>query len=380
VSFGVYIHIPHCLQRCHYCDFATISIGDKVAPSAYADLIINEINLRHTNIPYRHISTIYFGGGTPSLMPASDLERILKKLKNTGFSLDKNLEATIEINPGTINAETLSRYIDLGLNRFSLGVQTFKNPQLKALGREHSAEITLKTLELLSRSCVNYSADILFAIANQNLNDLSEDLLQLLEYKPPHISCYILTLPEKHKLNQNRAPDEEQAKMYTYISDRLSSHGYLHYEISNFAKPGFESKHNILYWSNQPYWGLGMSAHSYLPGAGPFGVRSWNAPTVKLYQDQLHHPLPKSQTETLKQYEAKTDFCHMHLRRSSGINLKNLPAAFGESFGKDLLNRAQKAQNKGLLQIIDDCLILTPEGRVLANQALLDFTFLPIED
>lgn len=389
MSFGLYVHIPYCLQKCHYCDFTTFSMDHRIGMSDYTELLLSELRDRHLDIPYKEIRSIYFGGGTPSLLPTEDILTLLSELDNLGFHKVDNLEVSLEINPGTIDQERLDLYLSAGINRFSLGVQTFDDKLLKASGREHSAADSISSLSLLEKNNVNYTLDLLFGQPNQSVEMLINDLEKLKQFNPPHVSAYNLTVPESHPMNQNRAPDIEQAKMFELIESHLLQLGLHRYEISNYAVPGYESQHNLTYWNDLPYWGIGVSAHSYFPklGKGNFGIRFWNSPSAGLYEKSLKpkaqseafwHSLNSNQVEELKAHEAMTDYCHTQLRKISGFHMSQIEYKFGAELADIIARRVTSAVNAGLLHKSPTGQVqLSDKGRRLANLSFLEFTFLP---
>lgn len=384
MSFGLYIHIPYCLQKCHYCDFTTFDLNHKITPDEYTRLILKELRYRASDIKNKKITSIYYGGGTPSLLPASNILTIQKEIANVGFELSLDAEITIEINPGTIDDEKLDLYRAAGINRFSLGVQTFNSDSLKRCGREHTAEDSRKTLMFLKNNNLNYSFDLLFGLPNQQLNDLVADLAELGTYNPTHVSLYNLTLPPHHHMNHNRASDEVQAEMFTEVEAQLKIFGLFRYELSNFSKPGFESRHNNLYWSDSGYWGLGVSAHSYLPHDGPWGTRFWNATSSSLYVEQINSAigiskLPAQQIEKLELHEALTDYCHTHLRVLRGLTLSNFEKKFGQTLLGLLNARSEPLLSEGFLLPTKTGFKLAPKSWPIANQIFLKFTFLEKE-
>ncbi len=396
-GFGIYVHVPHCLQKCHYCDFVTVTVDEPPRSSGdYVKSLLLELHRRSSTVREfapQSLTSIYFGGGTPSLLPASDILSVLNEIATIGFIKADNCEITIEINPGTINAEKLDLYLAAGVNRFSVGAQTFRDDYLRACGRKHSANDTRETLRLLADRKVNYSFDLLFGLPQQHLADLREDLFEIVEFSPPHVSLYNLTLPKKHFMNAGRADDGEQAEMFDEIEAALKEIGVLRYEISNFAKPGYESRHNMLYWQGASYWGLGLGAHSYFPKAGPFGVRVSNPAWMAKWTEQiaqLFEPgcfwrnfLP-TQVENLCLHEALTDFFHTRLRQTKGFLWSDLVAFFAE-FSVDTgvarlieeraRRRVQALTEKGLLLTMGGRIRLSPHGYALANAAFLDLTF-----
>lgn len=389
MSFGLYIHIPYCLQKCHYCDFTTFDLNHKISMDQYTKLIMSELQARAKTISHKKISSLYFGGGTPSLLPAEHILAIRTEISRVGFELEKNAEVTIEINPGTIDQEKLDLYLAAGINRFSVGVQTFNDTYLKNCGREHSAQNSRETLQLLKKNNVNLSFDLLFGLPNQTSVDLLSDLKELLSFSPQHVSLYNLTVPAQHKMNAFRASDEQQADMFQLIDETLSATGIFRYELSNFARPGFESKHNQLYWSDCPYWGIGISSHSYLPELGLWGTRFWNPTSYKEYLEQIDAPtptvtqfydaLPERQIEHLQLHESLTDYCHTQLRMMRGLSSAKLEKKYGRAVFNCFFERASRLLNNGLLEQTAEGFCLSAKALPVANRVFFELTFLSEE-
>ncbi len=403
MKFGIYIHIPYCIQRCTYCDFATYEQSSILPPTEYINHLLTEIRFFAPLFIDRKIDTVYFGGGTPSLIPPQLLKLILDEFKILGFTFSTNLEVTIEINPATVSESNLQQYLKMGINRFSVGAQTFKDSHLKNIGREHNADDTIETLSLLAKYKLNFSFDILFALPRQTKEELQLDLSRVLEFNPHHVSPYCLTVPQSNPLAKNRATDEKQAEMFELIRDFLIQNNFHQYEISNFAKPGFESGHNLLYWQDQPYWGLGLSSHSYenyfsssslKSSKKNWGVRYWNYKSINQYTNWCNslsskpNPLSKidareeSTYEILEMHQSLTDYCHTFLRTSSGINPKKLEQKFGKKISdhiakliEPLILKGWIFRNKTFLSQ-DFNWSLTDEGVVLSNQVFAELTFL----
>lgn len=388
MSFGIYVHIPYCLQRCTYCDFATYVYSpdhkEIMPPEDYLRLLKTEIETRRladrSQTLSRILDTVYFGGGTPSLLKPTQIQQILHWIQEAGFKFSKDCEITIEINPATVTGAQMEQLLEIGVNRFSVGLQTMKDEHLQFVKRKHSAQDTRDTLQLIKSYGVNYSVDLLFALPHQNLQELDRDLDQILELRPPHISPYCLTVNESHVLAKLRPMDEVQLKMFDLIHSRLTQGGYERYEISNYALPGKQSRHNSLYWDDQPYWGIGLSAHSYDPFEGTWGTRFWNARSIKDYERQVGQPLPDSQKETLSPWESLTDFCHTSLRRAVGLSIPLLEKKFGSQGLRIVNGPLLQLQAEGLLESSSfGVWKLTPEGVVLSNQVFQALTCLESE-
>ncbi|MEZ4870932.1 MAG: radical SAM family heme chaperone HemW [Bdellovibrionales bacterium] len=380
-SLGIYIHIPYCLQRCRYCDFTTFEQEKILPPGEYTFHLLEEIRNRGCWAPSKAVHSIYFGGGTPSLIDSKFIVSIITEIANAGFELLPDAEVTIEINPATIDPNKLEDYLKVGVNRFSVGAQSFDDKLLNDCGRRHSAEDTRNTLKLLSENHLNYSFDLLFGLPHQSLSQLQKDLEEIDYWKPQHLSAYCLTVPEGHPMSFNRPSDDVQVEMFDVIESQLKQMNLLKYEISNFAVPGKESRHNLTYWQDEPYLSFGLSAHSYFPEYQEhrFGVRFWNPKDFQSYFHQIEHceraeDLPKEQIEFLKTHESLTDYFHMHLRTHQGLSLDALRKKFGLQW-ESAIKPIEKLENQGLLLQKDGRLMLSRQGRLVSNQVLSQFTF-----
>ncbi|MFN7262834.1 MAG: radical SAM family heme chaperone HemW [Pseudobdellovibrionaceae bacterium] len=390
MSFGIYIHIPYCLQRCTYCDFATYVHSEILPPPKYFDLLKKEAAFSAHLFPKGPLSTVYFGGGTPSLIDSSLIVDLIQNLNNLGFTTGPETEITLEINPATIDSKKMEDYLKAGINRFSVGAQTFNDSLLKSVNREHNSRQTRETLAFLKSYQVTYSFDVLFALPGQSLEDLHRDLDEVVNFGPQHVSPYCLTVPEGHPLSKVRLSEDTQVKMFEVIDQRLKEAGYLQYEISNYCRPGFESRHNTLYWTDQPYWGIGLSAHSYMPKVGAFGRRFWNPPSIGAYQSLLEslaleprtpgEYLPDQFREDLEVHQSLTDFCHTFLRTASGLSLDEVQAKYGAKISHKIAEILRSQAEIGLVKDDDGARYsLTSEGQLVSNQVYAALTFLPGE-
>jgi oxygen-independent coproporphyrinogen-3 oxidase len=423
MKFGVYVHIPYCIQRCRYCDFTTFEQNSIMPPEDYVELLVSEIQTRSKSLASIELESVYFGGGTPSLLNPKYIDKILQTLDACGLHSSNSTEVTIEINPATINLQKLDNYKKMGINRFSLGVQTFSDSLLKACGREHNSQQTKETLELLSGHTSNFSLDILYALPGQTLDQVAKDLDIALSYQPHHVSAYCLTLPQGHPMNQNRPEDDIQMSMLDLITERLNSNQWKQYEISNFSIPKFESRHNLLYWQDQAYWGIGLSAHSSFPKtpdnkdslkastpndgfdiankmnlndsmmSSPYQIdkslRFWNPKEFKTYISQLRdqknstanfgypfEALKPQQVERLQDWETLTDFCHISLRLNSGLSKEALRYRYSHPLCDLISSRLKKSVEQGWVNESNLGWTLTREGQKMSNQIFLDTTFL----
>ncbi|MGZ3769705.1 MAG: radical SAM family heme chaperone HemW [Bdellovibrio sp.] len=385
MALGVYVHIPYCIQRCTYCDFATYEQSKILPPDQYVELLMKEIRQKHKYYSPQNLDTIYFGGGTPSLIPAHLIVAIIKELGRFGFTTRPDAEITIEINPATINEEKLKIYLDNGINRFSVGAQTFDDRLLKMVHREHSAKNTLETLDLLRKYGLNFSFDILFALPSQTVEGLKNDVKIAIQQGAKHISPYCLTVPDGHPLSKGRPIEDDQVEMFEIIAEELTKNNFNQYEISNFALKGYESRHNLLYWIDEPYWGLGLSSHSYSK-ASPWGTRYWNLNSISEYQKQIlefdgqeyscpSKHLPAAQFEELEMHQALTDFCHTSMRLMKGLNIKQLEQKF-PSMKTKVESLFENLKQKSLVHYDNGHWSLTQQGLVLSNRVFQELTFL----
>lgn len=380
--FGLYIHIPYCLQRCSYCDFATYVHDQILAPENYVELIKKEIRQKAAYVPAQTLTSIYFGGGTPSLLSSDLILAILEEIGKTHLVISPKTEITLEINPATLDVAKIRHLLAGGVNRFSVGAQTFNDDLLKAAGRKHSSVDTLKTLDLLRSENVNYSFDLLFALPKQNLADLDSDLQKIVELKPPHLSAYCLTVPTGHPMSHNRPTDDHQVEMFSKITSALKTIGLERYEISNFSAPGNESQHNLLYWRDGEYLGVGLSAHSYLKNQHPWGCRFWNPSSIQEYEKLMHgdpkNSLPflleKNLGEILDEKSSLFDFCHTALRLDAGLNKTALRNKYSSEQVENMEKQLQKLSTRGL--IVEDVATwrLSEEGLLLSNHVFSEIS------
>lgn len=407
------------MQICTYCDFAKYEIGKIPDTNHYTQLLLKEIRQKHHLLPKRSLTSIYFGGGTPSLLSVEQFKLIINEIRHhfstasgrisgekalaagheeqdivnlserrrndADDGLSSEIEITIEINPGNITEEKLVQLLELGVNRFSVGSQTFDDTLLKNIGRKHSAQETHDTLSLLNKYSVNFSMDLLFALPRQTLETLKKDIQSSLQFNPKHVSTYYLNVPDQHSLSRGRPDDDTQVKMFELIEDTLEEHSLHRYEISNYAKSGFESKHNLIYWTDQPYWGIGLSSHSFLEqGKTPWGVRFWNPKSYEGYENyiknlsnplQIFEGLEPSRIEVLEKHQSMTEFCYTSLRKMSGLNLDDFERKF-TSLPRLLIQELSGLKSKGFVQENGRSYTLTKEGKILSNLVFERLTFL----
>lgn len=386
---GIYIHIPFCESRCIYCDFySTTSLKWK---DDYVDALCKEMELRPAiqalgdNYP---IETIYLGGGTPSQLSDGHLQQIFTKLKETyGDLFSKNMEITMECNPDDVTPDFCKTLGKLPVNRVSMGAQSFSDQRLQFLRRRHNTTEVKEAVSLLRKTGIaNISIDLMFGFPKENIEDWKYDILQALQLGVEHISAYSLMYEEGtplyKMLEQGKIEeiDEELSRnMYDTLIDMLTLSGYEHYEISNFAKPGYCSRHNSSYWNETPYIGLGAAAHSYRRARNQSGkmevTRSWNINNIQQYINSIHQGILPSEKENLDLTTRYNDLITTALRTSNGIDLKKTEKEFGKSYLEKLLHEANSKIQRGLMKIDNKNyrLSLTREGIYISDDIMGDF-------
>lgn len=367
MSFSLYIHIPYCLVKCPYCDF-NVYAAKRWPEEQYIDALCAEFRHHVAQSPWSesHIETIYFGGGTPSLFAPASIERFLKYVADHCL-LAPDREITLEADPASVSLEKLAGYRAVGVNRLSFGVQSFQAPTLKTLGRLHTVDDVHNSLSWVREAGFdNVSLDLIFAVPGQTLTLLEDDLTQALAYTPTHFSTYCLTYEErtpffsmKQKGKIHAVSEDDEVEMYTLVQSCCRRAGYQHYEISSFARPGFQSRHNSNYWKGVSYLGLGAGAHSFV-NEPEWGKRWNNERLPRRYMDQA---LTKGNTasveETLTREQAMGEFMFLHLRQLDGF----LPSTFTERFGVDLREAFPQIDT-----LLTDGLLTQEEGRIKLSE------------
>ncbi len=369
---GVYIHIPFCKQACFYCDFH-FSTNQSVKEELI-EAIARELSLQKDYLQGEPIETIYFGGGTPSLLTKKDLEAILHSV-HKNYSIAGLPEVTLEANPDDLNEEKIVALKEAGINRISLGVQSFDNTILKFLNRAHTGEDALASIDLLRKhGSNNLSIDLIHSIPGQDDLMLRKNLEKILAIAPAHISVYSLTIEEKTVFGKRASRgflspiDEAQsAGQFEIAMDTLVGHGYQHYEISNFCLPGFASKHNSSYWQQKKYLGVGPSAHSFDGESRQFNVSNNHHYVKSLSQEKI--PFEK---ETLTLENKINEYIFTSLRTSRGCSLAFLKSNYG--YELDLIRPAylQSITEFGYVTLSNQLLVLTRKGKLLADKIASD--------
>lgn len=362
---GIYIHIPFCKKACTYCDFHFSTTFEKYR-TQLIDAICIEIKTRQTYVPSKHINTIYFGGGTPSLLNNKELSKILNQIHSV-FTVNSSAEITLEANPDDINEQKLNVWQSHGINRLSIGVQSFRESDLRWMNRAHKLEDAHNALRPAKHKGFELSLDLMYGLPNLSKSEWIKNIESALDYHPEHISAYCLTVEENTALYKQvktgkvaLSTNEEEAEQFSILQHTLIKYGYEHYEISNFAKNQKYAKHNSNYWLGQPYLGVGPSAHSYNVNS-----RSWNIKNNSRYIQKINNNESVTETEVLSQTDIFNESLLIGLRTKWGVNLTQLQ--------EELVIRSEfQAQLNNILgenkaYISENHLILTNEGKAYAD-------------
>ena len=382
-ELGIYIHIPFCKQKCYYCDFISYVNKCDIIPQ-YIESLKKELDIY--DFSKENITTIYIGGGTPSFIPSKEivsiLEKLKQKLKNNKTKWE-DLEITIEINPGTATYEALNDYKKVGINRLSIGIQSSNNERLKQIGRIHTKEEFINTYNMAERvGFKNKNIDLMIGLPEQTIEEIKQDLDFVINLNPTHISVYSLIVEEGTKIEKMitsgklKLPDEElERNMYWYVKNTLELNGYTHYEISNFAKKGKESKHNLNCWEQKEYIGLGVAAHSYFNN-----IRYGNTNNLQKYIDinwENYEEAEEKEVKIIEEIqdleEKQKEYMLLGLRKIEGVSIQKFKEKYVENpifiFRKEL----EKLVEENLLEIDGDKIKLTNKGLDLANLVWEEF-------
>lgn len=360
------MHIPFCKQACTYCNFHfTTSLRYK---DEMVKALAKEAEIEKEYLQGEGINTIYFGGGTPSVLEVSDLEFLISSL-HKHYAVNPDAEVTIETNPDNITADKLQAWAGLGINRLSIGVQSFFEEELRWMNRAHNAEQAINSLQLAKKYFEDITVDLIYGSPLLTDNMWKENVDRLIELNIPHLSCYALTVEEKTPLykliNTNKTEstdDEKQARQFLLLMQWLRENGYEHYEVSNFARPGFRSRHNSSYWKGEKYLGLGPSAHSYN------GVqRRWNVANNSLYIKDIKEGFSHRETEVLTSKQKLNELVMISLRTIEGLDLEKLQQQFGISQRKRVEMRLEKFISSELVEVNGTSVKLSDGGMLHAD-------------
>ncbi|SEM13870.1 oxygen-independent coproporphyrinogen-3 oxidase [Paenibacillus sp. cl141a] len=372
---AVYIHIPFCTNKCFYCDFNSYVLKDQPVMD-YLRALDKEMELTVQANPPGRIKSIFVGGGTPTVLKPNEMEYFLQSVKRHFPEWSDNIEFSMEANPGTTDLEKLSVMRQGGVNRISFGVQAFQNTLLTGIGRIHDTDDVYRSLDNARKAGFdNMSIDLMFGLPNQTLDMLAESVDKALELELPHYSIYSLKVEENtlfhtmYQRNQLPLPDEEdELNMYLLLMERMKAAGYKQYEISNFAKPGFESRHNMTYWRNEDYYGLGAGAHGYVGRQ-----RHVNIKGVNPYNEAANKGLPRLESFEISREEAMEDFLMVGLRVLDGVSRSRFREQFGISMEEVFAGPLNKMVGAGLLDATEDGYKLSSKGILFGNDVFGEF-------
>ena len=368
---GIYIHIPFCKSRCIYCGFYSTTLLD--LRKKYINAVCREMELRKNYIR-EPFSTIYLGGGTPSLLDEAELTKLFLYINNV-YDVDRNAEITMECNPDDITPKFTNMLSHLPINRVSMGAQTFADSRLRLLHRRHNSDEVKHAVKLLREAGIkNISIDLMFGFPDESLSQWKEDISAALALNVEHISAYSLMYEEDTPLwkmldtGKVKEIDEELSlTIFKELECQLTDAGYEHYEISNFARPGYRSRHNSSYWHQVPYIGLGAAAHSF-----DLNSRQWNVANLKLYIEEINNGIIPMEREELDNDTTFNDIITTALRTSDGIDLNAMETRLGKRYRNTLISAAGKHIEQGLLEIRHDRLRLTSEGIFISDMVMSD--------
>ena len=369
---GIYIHIPFCQSRCIYCGFYSTTLLN--LRGQYIDAVCKEMALRKNYIDNEAYSTIYIGGGTPSLLTQDELQKLFSNLYKT-FNISSDTEITLECNPNDITTQFAKMLTQLPVNRISIGAQTFSDSRLKLIHRRHNTQEVYNAINLLrSIGISNISIDLMFGFPGETLEEWTSDIDKALELDVEHISAYSLMYEDGTQLTDmleqgkiKEIDDETSLAMYKVLVSRLTSNGYEHYEISNFARKGYRSRHNSSYWQQTKYIGLGAAAHSF-----DIKSRQWNISDIRKYILGIGKGIIPMEREILDADTTYNDIITTALRTKEGINLNKITTQLGNTYRKYLINNAKKHILGNTLELSGNNLRLTYKGIYLSDMIMSD--------
>jgi oxygen-independent coproporphyrinogen III oxidase len=379
-GFSLYLHIPYCYHKCPYCDFNTYAVAN-IPEASYVEGLLSEIDYRASekNWRGREVQTIFFGGGTPSLFAPSSIRKILSSIERS-FPVSENVEISLEANPGTVTVESLAGYREAGVNRLSIGAQSLSIGTLKKIGRMHSPEHILMSVEYArSVGFHNINLDLIYGIEGQTTSDLRSDLQSILALEPEHISAYGLTIEKgtpfflKYKKGHMTLPSEEIIlEMMETISNTLCREGFIHYEISNYAKSGKKARHNLAYWDGEDYLGIGAGAHSFVETNSQAIHRSalrWSnfALPAKYIKEACAHGSASSWEDKLDREKLMFEYFFLGLRKLEGVSQKKFEELFGKKPSELYGITLNILKEQSLIDIDGDNLRLSKKGFFIAD-------------
>ena len=372
---AIYFHIPFCKQACHYCNFHfSTSLKHK---DALLTAMKKELIMRKAELPVDHLQSIYFGGGTPSILTHQNVDELLSAVAQH-YSFCDDIEITLEMNPDDCDIKYLKKIKAAGVNRLSIGVQSFIERDLKQMNRVHSAEEALSAIEKVATTFTNYSLDLIYGMPDSSLSEWERNLATALSFSPPHLSSYALTVEPKTVLAKHvnsggirLLAEEEVARQFDYMVNALTEAAYVHYELSSFGKPGYFSKNNTAYWEGKPYLGIGPSAHSFYNQQ-----RSWNSANNPKYLTAIKNGQLPIERENLSEVDQYNEYVMTGLRTIRGVDLLYIQSRFGDRFARLFEAQVEQHLLKQNLYWDGDVVKVTKKARFLVDGIASDLFLL----
>ena len=372
---AIYFHVPFCKQACHYCNFHfSTSLKHK---DALLTAMKKELIMRKAELPVDHLQSIYFGGGTPSILTHQNVDELLSAVAQH-YSFCDDIEITLEMNPDDCDIKYLKKIKAAGVNRLSIGVQSFIERDLKQMNRVHSAEEALSAIEKVATTFTNYSLDLIYGMPDSSLSEWERNLATALSFSPPHLSSYALTVEPKTVLAKHvnsggirLLAEEEVARQFDYMVNALTEAAYVHYELSSFGKPGYFSKNNTAYWEGKPYLGIGPSAHSFYNQQ-----RSWNSANNPKYLTAIKNGQLPIERENLSEVDQYNEYVMTGLRTIRGVDLLYIQSRFGDRFARLFEAQVEQHLLKQNLYWDGDVVKVTKKARFLVDGIASDLFLL----
>lgn len=371
---GIYVHVPVCRRKCLYCDFYSVGEGACRDWTLLGQRLADELRRRKEELANFDTATLYIGGGTPSLMPLDVFTRLLDDVRGIYHEVNPSgriIETTMEINPDDVTEDRTKSWAGEGIDRVSMGVQCLDDELLTFIGRRHDSDTARRAYATLRKHFSNISLDLMFGLPGQTMDSFKRTVEDFIGMNPEHISAYSLMYEERTALTRMRdsgnleeVAEDISVEMFRHLNQRLAVGGYERYEISNYAQPGFESRHNSSYWRGLPYVGIGPSAHSY----DGLRTRRWNAADVKSYLVGEVN----ADKELLTDEELREEYVMTRLRMSRGIELDEFKVKFGQREFSILLRKAVRYIESGKLRMDDGCIMLSEEGVMISDEIMAD--------
>lgn len=364
---GIYVHIPFCKQACHYCDFhfsTSLQYAERMVEAMLTDARLQATGWKDTSF-----SSVYFGGGTPSVLTADALEQLMRTL-HTHYRIEPDAELTLETNPDDVSTDALADWQSLGFNRFSVGIQSFDPDLLRAMNRSHSAEQAAQALAVFQLARVSYTADLIYGQPEQSMDQLQHDLRRLMQFVPQHISAYCLTVEPQTVLDRQVSkghviiPDDPTvAQHYALICEELARGGFVHYEVSNWSLPGWASRHNSAYWAREPYVGIGPSAHGFRGNQ-----RYWNTANNGAYMREMENESPTRSFEELSRTDHVNEQIMVELRTAKGIDPTDIERSMLAEEKHSFQSELKALKDRGVLTASNGRMFLSEKAMLTADR------------